>query len=165
MLARLVQAVRTVVVVIVSAGPFYFHVSGLDAAPVAARVKVPENLETSTTVQVGANLFRENCVQCHGAPGIAPTVQGLTPAPLDLLRAGRRNDPADVFSKIKKGIPGTAMPAWDQLPDQSIWALAAFLHNSRGISADAFDAISSAKSDSKRGARTQNDDTVAGRVR
>ncbi|WP_254016572.1 c-type cytochrome [Mesorhizobium escarrei] len=118
------------------------------AAIIAARVELPENLETPQAEQTGAHLFRENCVQCHGAPGIAATVQGMTPAPPNLLRTGRRNDPAEVFSKIKNGIPGTAMPAWgDQIPDQSIWALAAFLHHYRGISADAFDALSTTEAE------------------
>ena len=72
----------------------------------------------------------------------------MNPAPPNLLLAGRRNDPAEVFPKVKNGIPGTAMPAWgDQLPDQSIWSLAAFLHHSRGISAADFDALSTAKAD------------------
>jgi mono/diheme cytochrome c family protein len=113
-----------------------------------AQVQIPPNLETPQAIQVGAPLFRENCVPCHGAPGIGPVVQGLTPAPPNLLAAGRRNDPAEVFSKIKNGIAGTAMPAFrNSLPDQAIWSLAAFLHSSRGISADAFNALSGPEAD------------------
>jgi mono/diheme cytochrome c family protein len=111
-------------------------------------VQVPANLESPEAIQVGAHLFRENCVQCHGAPGIAAAVQGLTPAPPNLLAAGRRNDPTEVFAKVTNGISGTAMrPFGDDLPDQSRWALAAFLHHSRGISSDAFDGLSTAKPD------------------
>jgi mono/diheme cytochrome c family protein len=113
-----------------------------------ARAQVPRNLETPEAVQAGAHLFRANCVQCHGATGIPPAVQGMSSAAPNLLLAGRRNDPAEVFPKIKNGIPGTAMPAWgDQLPDQSVWSLAAFLHNSRGISAADFNALSTAATD------------------
>ena len=115
------------------------------AAMAVAAVEVPANLETPSAELAGAHVFRQNCVQCHGAPGIAATVQGMTPAAPNLLLAGRRNDPAEVFSKIKNGIPGTAMPAWgNRIPDQSIWALAAFLHHSRGVSADAFSVLSTA---------------------
>ncbi|WP_188393750.1 cytochrome c [Mesorhizobium sp. SARCC-RB16n] len=111
-------------------------------------MEIPANLETLQAEQAGARLFRQNCVSCHGSPGVPASVQGLKPEPPNLLRAGRRNDPAQVFGKIKNGIPGTAMPAWgDQLPDQSIWALAAFLHHSRGISKGDFDALSSAETD------------------
>jgi mono/diheme cytochrome c family protein len=97
--------------------------------------QAPADLEAPGAVQAGAHLFRENCAQCHGAPGIAASIQGLTPAPPNLLGAGRRNAPRDVFSKVKNGISGTAMPAWgDRLSDQDIWSLAGFLHHSRGIS-------------------------------
>ncbi|MER9235032.1 cytochrome c [Mesorhizobium sp. M0622] len=163
------QALGIAVVAIPAGSLLFLYMSGSDASPLvpiamsaacapqtampctvaataAARVEVPANIETPAAEQAGAHLFRENCVQCHGAPGLAATVQGMTPAPPNLLLAGRRNDPAEVFPKIKNGIPGTAMPAWgDQIPDQSIWALAAFLHHSRGISADAFDALSTAE--------------------
>ncbi|SEF10358.1 Cytochrome C oxidase, cbb3-type, subunit III [Rhizobiales bacterium GAS191] len=114
----------------------------------AAQVAVPANLETPRTVLIGAHLFRANCVACHGAPGVASFVLGLTPAPPNLLAAGRRNDPTEVFLKIKGGVAGTAMPAFgDALPEQSLWSLAAFLHHSRGISASDFDALSAAKAD------------------
>jgi mono/diheme cytochrome c family protein len=171
MLARLLQALGIAVVAVPAGSLLFFHMSGSHGSPLvpiamstprapqtampytiaataAARVEVPENLETPAAEQAGARLFRENCVQCHGAPGLAATVQGLSPPPPNLLLGGRRNDPAEVFSKTKNGIPGTAMPAWgDRIPDQSIWALAAFLHHSRGISADAFDALSTAEVD------------------
>jgi mono/diheme cytochrome c family protein len=129
------------------------HTAKPDPAPAAAgQVHVPANLDTPSAVQAGAHLFRENCVQCHGAPGLTALVQGLTPAPPNLLAAGRRNDPAEVFLKIRSGIAGTAMPAFgSELPDQSLWSLAAFLHHSRGISATAFDALSTAKADAGQG--------------
>ena len=170
MLVRLFQRFGIAVIAIVFGGVLFLFVNGFDSSPLVqvgstaapapqtsmprrvpaatARVPVPSGLETPEAVQAGAHLFRENCVQCHGAPGIAPTAQGMNPAPPNLLLAGRRNDPAEVFPKVKNGIPGTAMPGWgDQLPDQSIWSLAAFLHQSRGISAADFDALSSAETD------------------
>lgn len=115
----------------------------------APSAQIPPNLETPDAVQSGARLFRENCVQCHGAPGVPAVVLGLKPAPPNLLAAGRRNDPAEVFLKVKNGIAGTAMPAFgDTLSDENRWSLAAFLHYSRGISADAFDALGKAKAES-----------------
>jgi mono/diheme cytochrome c family protein len=114
-------------------------------------MRVPADLETPQAVQAGAHLFRENCVICHGAPGIAPSVQGLTPPPPNLLAAHRRNEPADVSHKVQDGIPGTAMRSFrGELSDQSIWEIAAFLHHSRGIVAPAFAALS-ATSDTSQG--------------
>ena len=115
---------------------------------VAAPAQVLASAETPQAVQAGAHLFRESCIQCHGAPGVAALVHGLTPAPPNLLAVGRRNDPAEVFLKITNGIAGTGMPAFGNiLSDQSRWSLARFLHHSRGISANAFDALSTAKAD------------------
>ena len=115
--------------------------------PQATRhVRVPANLETPQVVQAGAQHFRETCAACHGAPGVASSITGLSPAPPNLLAAHRRNDPADVFGKVENGITGTAMPAFrGNLSDRSIWEIAAFLHHSRGITADAFAALSAAK--------------------
>lgn len=151
MLVRLLQTLGTAIIAVAFGGLFFLYLNESDAAVVTvaraatAQVQVPADLETPGAVQAGAHLFRQNCVSCHGAPDIAPSVQGLTPAPPNLLAAGRRNDPAEVFSKVKNGIRGTAMPAWgDQISDQSIWALAAFLHHSRGISVADFDALSAA---------------------
>jgi mono/diheme cytochrome c family protein len=153
MSARLVQAFGVVGVAMVSGTLVLCGMNGSDASPEAVRVQVPENLETSPAVQAGAHLFQGNCVQCHGAPGIAAAVQGLNPAAPDLLLAGRRNDPAEVYLKIKNGIPGTAMPAWgDLLSDESVWSLAAFLHHSRGISVDAYDALAIAAATPDKGA-------------
>ncbi|WP_436798537.1 c-type cytochrome [Mesorhizobium escarrei] len=167
---RLFQGLGIAIIAIVFEGLLFLYLNSSDASslaqfgsggapaphtamphprPAAAvRVPVPAGLETPEAVQAGAHLFRENCVSCHGAPGIAPAAQGMNPAPPNLLLAGRRNDPAEVFPKVKNGIPGTAMPAWsDQLPDQNIWSLAAFLHHSRGIQADAFEALSTTEAD------------------
>ena len=136
-MSRFTQALGTAAAVVVL--PIVQATGSLSATA----VQVPANLENQQSEQRGAQLFRQNCVQCHGAPGIAEPVRGLVPPPPDLLRAGRRNDPAEIFPKIKNGIPATAMPAWgDQLSDQDIWALAAFLHHSRGISASDFDTLS-----------------------
>ena len=146
MLVRLFKTLGIAIIAIAFGGLSFLFLKGSDPAAAraaTAQVLVPADIETPEAVQAGAHLFRQNCVSCHGAPGIAPSVQGMTPAPPNLLAAGRRNDPAEVFSKVKNGIRGTAMPAWgDQISDQSIWALAAFLHHSRGISVADFDALS-----------------------
>jgi mono/diheme cytochrome c family protein len=101
----------------------------------------PPDLETPENVRTGARLFRDNCVLCHGAPGMEPSKasRDLRPSPPNLLRAGRRNDPAEVFLTVRSGIKGTAMPAFAGiLPDEQIWSVAAFLHKSRGITASDF---------------------------
>jgi mono/diheme cytochrome c family protein len=120
------------------------------AASDPSQVPVPANLETTQAVRAGAHQFLETCLPCHGAPGVAPSVTGLSPAPPNLLAAHRRNEPADVFGKVENGIAGTAMPAFrGNLSNETIWEIAAFLHRSRGITAETFAALSTAKSAAK----------------
>ncbi|WP_042445592.1 c-type cytochrome [Azospirillum sp. B510] len=110
-----------------------------------AGLQAPENLETPEAVQAGARFYKDNCVVCHGAPGIAasPAAQGLNPeAPL-LLKATRKNNPAKMFWVIKTGVRMTGMPAFGKsTPDETLWQVAAFLHKSRGISNADFAALS-----------------------
>jgi mono/diheme cytochrome c family protein len=121
--------------------PKMVMVHPIDATP--EQMPMPAHLETPRAVRAGAQLFRDNCVVCHGAPGIAPSVHGLTPPPPDLLGAHRRNKPVDIFHKVANGIAGSAMPSFHgRLSDQSIWELAGFLHHSRGIMAPDFAALS-----------------------
>jgi mono/diheme cytochrome c family protein len=106
-----------------------YHSKGLQA---------PSDLENPENVQSGARFFRDNCAVCHGAPGMPRSniSQGLLPSPPDLLGASRQNDPVEVFWIIKNGVRMTGMPAFGKTQsDKQIWALAAFLHKSRGIGA------------------------------
>jgi mono/diheme cytochrome c family protein len=176
MSGRLFQFTGIVVPAIAVAAALYLYVDGDEASsgvtigsssaaraeigtanqppPAGGQTQVPADLETPAAIQAGARLFRENCVQCHGAPGGPSPVQGLSPSPPFLLAAGRRNTPAEVFARVKNGIAGTAMPAFASLlPEESIWALAAFLHHSRGISAADFDALSPTRADASQQGR------------
>lgn len=78
----------------------------------------------------GLSLYRAHCVQCHGAPGIAPEpfALGLTPLPTPLARSGRDRTPAQLYWVVKHGIKMTGMPAWEfRFPDEDLWAVVAFV--------------------------------------
>src|SRR5690349_4563597 len=47
----------------------------------------------------GLAVYDAHCVQCHGAPGIAPRpfALGLTPTPTNLADSVRRREPGDLF--------------------------------------------------------------------
>jgi mono/diheme cytochrome c family protein len=95
----------------------------------AAQIAVPP-LGAPQQLERGLSLYRAYCVQCHGAPGVAPDpfALGLTPLPTPLARSGKDRTPAELFWVIKNGIKMTGMPAWEfRLPDEDIWALSAFL--------------------------------------
>lgn len=92
-------------------------------------VKVPP-LEDPSLAQRGADLYRESCLKCHGAPGIAPEpfARGLMPVPNNLVQTALEWTPAEMYWVTRNGLKMTAMPAWEfRYPDGDLWALVAFL--------------------------------------
>ncbi len=75
--------------------------------------------------------YAEMCMQCHLAPGMAPTAlqQGLYPQPPVFHEGhGDDHDLREAFWVIKNGIKLTGMPAWGKVhSDDEIWALAQFI--------------------------------------
>jgi mono/diheme cytochrome c family protein len=113
-------------------------------ARAASAITVPDKLDTPETVKMGAKLYGDECIYCHGAPGEDPTAlaKGLNPPAPILLAARRQNPLNETFWVVKNGVKMTAMPAWGKsYDDQHIWAVAAFLSQKRGISADDYKAL------------------------
>jgi mono/diheme cytochrome c family protein len=95
----------------------------------SANIAVPD-LSKPDTITRGLSLFDQNCVSCHGAPGIAPSAfaLGLEPGAPPLAETGRVWDVRALYWVIREGIKMTAMPAWQyRLADSDIWALVAFV--------------------------------------
>ena len=71
---------------------------------------IPLNVDTSA----GANLFRTDCVTCHGenGHGDGPASQALDPRPANLAALSKIAVDDFLFWKISTGVDGTAMPAW-----------------------------------------------------
>jgi mono/diheme cytochrome c family protein len=95
----------------------------------AAEIPVPD-LNQPGQLPRGLALYRQHCVQCHGAPGVAPEpfALGMTPAPANLVYTARQWSPAEVFWVVKEGIKMTGMPAWKyRLADEDIWAIVSFV--------------------------------------
>jgi mono/diheme cytochrome c family protein len=104
----------------------------------------PSDLMSLENIRAGARLYDSTCAMCHGAPGrpLSPVGQGIQPAAPQLLAASRRNNPPLMFWVIKHGVNMTAMPAFGKTqPDPTIWRLAAFLYDGRGITQDRYDAL------------------------
>lgn len=90
----------------------------------------PRDLGDAQRVRAGALIYRDQCVQCHGAPGVSPEplAFGLTPAPANLLAAGRTWQSGEIFWVVKHGIKMTGMPAWVyRLSDGEVWDVVAFV--------------------------------------
>jgi mono/diheme cytochrome c family protein len=74
-------------------------------APMAANAEAPAQ---DPTTELGAQLYAENCVVCHGPEG-----QGRVGATLAKDWPSIRPD-LTVKTIIANGVPGSAMPAWSQ---------------------------------------------------
>jgi mono/diheme cytochrome c family protein len=95
----------------------------------ARRVEVPRSAD-DTLVERGVALYATHCVQCHGAPGVAPQpfALGLTPLPKHLAPIARERTAAELYWVIKNGIKMTGMPAWEfRLSEHDLWAVTAFV--------------------------------------
>lgn len=78
----------------------------------------------------GAGCFRDKCVQCHGAPGVAQhdIGQGMQPIPGPLVDARRHWKPRELYWVTRHGIRLSGMPAWEfHLRDDELWTLVAFM--------------------------------------
>jgi mono/diheme cytochrome c family protein len=99
----------------------------------AAGEATPPDLTDSDLRAVGLTLFERHCLQCHGAPGIAPGEIGLgmMPSPPNFAQMGRDLSAAEIYWAVSNGIKLTGMPAWEhRLTERERWALVAFLKRS-----------------------------------
>lgn len=101
------------------------------AVAVRAKDIVVPPLDDPAAVARGLALFRDHCVRCHGAPGVAPEAfaLGLTPSAASLAHTAREWKPAELFWVVKHGLKMTGMPAWEfRMPESDLWAVVAFLN-------------------------------------
>lgn len=99
-------------------------------------IAVPD-LTQPQRIRSGAIHYRAHCVQCHGAPGVAPepSALGMTPAPANLVATARLWKPAEMFWVVKHGIKMTGMPAWKyRLSDDAMWDVIAFVESMVALS-------------------------------
>jgi mono/diheme cytochrome c family protein len=92
----------------------------------------------------GAACYREHCVMCHGAPGVAPDsfALGMLPVPASLAHAAASQPPEWLYHITQKGVRMTGMPAWEyRLSEESLWSVVAFLEMLPGLDADGYRAF------------------------
>lgn len=86
-------------------------------------------LDDEALVRRGLVLYQRHCLQCHGAPGVAPEAfaLGMVPHPAPLSHTAREWPANEVFWVIKHGIKMSGMPAWAfRLSEDEMWAITAF---------------------------------------
>ncbi len=91
-------------------------------------VELPTDpIQLATDARRGQFIFAQNCATCHGASGAGDGVAAasLLPHPADLTAS--RISVAGLSAIIMNGLPGTAMPAWRDMPQRDVEGLVAFL--------------------------------------
>jgi mono/diheme cytochrome c family protein len=98
-------------------------------AAAASDIEVPD-LNRVASLEVGHACYRQHCLHCHGAPGLAPAAfgQGQLPAPSSLSQSAREWPEAHLYFVIKEGVRMSGMPAWQyHMSDDALWSTVAFL--------------------------------------
>jgi len=93
--------------------------------------KVPVPALGQAEVVRGGAVYRDNCAQCHGGPGVAPDIHGLSmqPAPGPLVDAPMRWQSRELYWITRHGVKMSGMPAWEfHLSDADTWAVVAFIN-------------------------------------
>ena len=92
---------------------------------------------TPAMVEQGVKVYAQHCVQCHGAPGVAPglTSTALQPAPGPLVHMTQRWQPNELYWIVSNGIKMTGMPAWQfHLSEREMWQVVALIQRLPRIS-------------------------------
>ena len=85
-------------------------------------------------LQLGAAVYEQRCVQCHGVDGDGqgPVAEYLYPLPRDYRKGifkftstpfGARPRRSDLVLTLQRGVSGTSMPSFDRLPQPELEAV------------------------------------------
>ncbi|HVR88251.1 MAG TPA: cytochrome c [Candidatus Limnocylindria bacterium] len=91
------------------------------AVPFTARFLSDPTPDNAETVARGKSSYQVNCSICHGVlgKGDGPAAFTLVPRPVNLQLHMPQHAPGEVFYWVANGIPGTGMPAWQQIDPQT----------------------------------------------
>jgi mono/diheme cytochrome c family protein len=101
------------------------------------------DLTSAAMIQEGLAHYHENCVVCHGGPGLSPTeiAKGLNPPAPNLSDSAKEMSAAELFWITQHGIKMTGMPAFGVTHSKDkIWAIVAFLKQLPTLSPQAYKA-------------------------
>lgn len=102
------------------------HARGIEAPP----------LDDPKMIEAGLGHYRQDCMFCHGAPGvkIGEVGRGLNPDPPKLTESAGDWKPNELFWITKNGVRMTGMPAWGKThKDVHLWHIVAFLRKLPGM--------------------------------
>lgn len=126
--------------------PVYWATDTAMRYSIARRVDdaVMPDLNDSARIARGMRLYRTHCLQCHGAPGVAPEpfALGMTPIPANLVETARRWPTLNIHWVVTYGVKMTGMPAWKyRLSDAEIWDVVAFVEQMQHMSPNEYAAF------------------------
>jgi mono/diheme cytochrome c family protein len=107
---------------------------------------------------VGVACYREHCVTCHGAPGVAPDsfALGMLPVPTNLAHSAAAHPPEWLYHVTRKGVRMTGMPAWEyRLSDDGLWSVVAFLETLPDLDANGYRGVAEKSADVSCPSRTR----------
>ena len=87
---------------------------------------------TTPDINLGRELFKENCVACHGSNGAGngPAADTLNPKPRDLTAPAYLDfiTPFHLYQALTLGVSGTAMPSFGEaFSTEQSWSIAFYL--------------------------------------
>jgi len=99
--------------------------------------EAPSPPATPALLELGKEIYRKQCVACHGADGrgAGEAAYLLYPKPRDFVAGKfalvstweRVPTDLDLFRTLTRGMPGSAMPSWGHLPEKTRWGLVHYL--------------------------------------
>jgi mono/diheme cytochrome c family protein len=98
--------------------------------PVPAEFAGQTNPLGADAVTAGAEVFKNNCVACHGEQGHGdgPAGAALDPHPKNLPELASAVGDDYLFWRVSTGKQGTSMVAWKGiLTDEQMWQVVAFI--------------------------------------
>jgi mono/diheme cytochrome c family protein len=111
-----------------------FANAALLAAAPAGAAEAPKR--TPELLEKGRASFERNCSACHGDRGAGDGIAAaaLSPRPRNFATERFKNGskPAQIFETLKKGVPGSAMVPFTNLPEEERWALAYWVAELKG---------------------------------
>lgn len=99
----------------------------------------------------GARQYQDDCVQCHGAPGVeaGELAKGMLPRPPDLKETISDLSTKELFWIVKNGVRMTGMPAWGAVDDdKEIWNVVAFVKSLPKLTPEEYRAMVGPSADS-----------------
>lgn len=83
--------------------------------------------QSSNDLEQGKSVYMANCSGCHGSDGRGQSEGGRALRPVAFNLAGFQLSPALVWKVLDQGVPGSSMPAWNDLPGTQFKAVADYV--------------------------------------